>query len=123
MKKILGYVLAVFFALVGANHFLHPAVYLKMMPAYLPFPLFLVYLSGGLESALGLGLLHPHLRRLAAWGLVVLLFLIFPANLNMAIHPELFPAIDPVLLWLRLPLQFVLMGLVYWSGARSPARN
>ncbi|MEO7424762.1 MAG: DoxX family protein [Fibrobacteria bacterium] len=122
MRKILGYVLAAFFALAGANHFMHPALYLKMMPPYLPFPLALVYLSGILESVQGLGLLHPRWRRLAAWGLVGLLFLVFPANIHMALHPELFPDFRPWLLWARLPLQFVLIGLVLMTVARVRSR-
>ena len=34
------------------------------------------------------------------------------ANINMAIHPAIFPAIPIWLLWLRLPLQ---LPLIYWA--------
>lgn len=114
--------MSAFFALAGANHFLHPGIYLRIMPPYLPFPLPLIYLSGFLESALGLALWVPSFRRPAAWGLVVLLALIFPANLHMAFHAALYPAFNPIVLWLRLPFQFVLMALILWSaGPRNKA--
>jgi len=32
----------------------------------------------------------------------------------MALHPEQFTRISPLVLWLRLPLQAVLIGWVYW---------
>jgi uncharacterized membrane protein len=120
MRRIVKYLLAAFFALAGANHFHKPEWYLKIMPPALPYPLLLVYLSGVLETALGLALLPPRWQRKAAWGLTALLLAIFPANINMALRPEAFPAFKPWVLWLRLPLQFVLIGLVLWS-VRGPA--
>ena len=105
MRRILKYLLAAFFTLAGLNHFLRPDWYLKIMPPALPYPLTLVYLSGALETALGLALLSPKLERKASWGLAALLLAVFPANINMAMRPEAFPAFKPMVLWLRLPLQ------------------
>ncbi|HEY9283181.1 MAG TPA: MauE/DoxX family redox-associated membrane protein, partial [Pyrinomonadaceae bacterium] len=110
----LKYVLCVFFVLAGLNHFINPAFYLKMMPPYLPWPRFLVYLSGVCEVALGGLLLVPALTRVAAWGLVALLVAVFPANVQMATSPQLYPDIHPLVLWLRLPLQAVLIAWAYW---------
>ncbi|MDQ2999967.1 MAG: DoxX family protein [Fibrobacterota bacterium] len=113
--------LALFFTVAGANHFFAPEWYLKIMPPFLPWHRPLVYLSGALEMALGLALLSPRLERKAGWGLAALLLGVFPANVHMALHPEAFPAFKPLTLWLRLPLQFVLIGLVFWS-ARAPRK-
>ena len=44
---------------------------------------------------------------------IALLIAVFPANLHMAQNPELYPGISPVLLWLRLPLQGVLIAWAY----------
>src|SRR5215210_1345810 len=105
-KTILKYLLCVFFVLAGLNHFVNPAFYLKIMPPYLPLHHFLVYLSGFFEIVLGLLILIPGwTRRCAAWGLVVLLIAVFPANLHMALNPQLYPQLNPIALWLRLPLQ------------------
>jgi hypothetical protein len=40
-----GRLLGLGFILAGANHFLHPGFYVRMMPPYLPWHLGLVYLS------------------------------------------------------------------------------
>lgn len=114
LKIILKYLLCVFFVLAGLNHFINPAFYLKMMPPYLPWHLFLVYLSGFFEIALGVMLLVPALTRVAAWGLIALLVAVFPANVQMAINPQLYPDLHPLVLWLRLPLQAVFMAWAYW---------
>lgn len=114
LKVTFKYALAVFFILAGLNHFLHTDFYVRIMPPYLPWHRFLVYFSGALEIALGLGLLIPRLTNLSAWGLIALLIAVFPANIHMAIHPDLFPEFNPVMLWLRLPLQLVLIAWAYW---------
>jgi uncharacterized membrane protein len=122
IKAIFKYLLAIFFVLAGLNHFLSSAFYLKMMPAYLPGHLFLIYLSGVCEIGLGMMVLMPKLTRLAGWGLMALLVAVFPANLHMATHPEIFPGINPIALWIRLPLQLLLIAWVDWV-TRTNARS
>ncbi|HEX8336876.1 MAG TPA: MauE/DoxX family redox-associated membrane protein [Pyrinomonadaceae bacterium] len=114
LKIILKYLLCVFFVAGGLNHFANPDFYLKIMPPYLPWHLFLVYLSGFFEVALGVLLLARPYTRVAAWGLIALLVAVFPANIHMAINPQLYPDISPLALWLRLPLQAVLIAWAYW---------
>ena len=114
VKPILRYLLGAFFVLAGVNHFIKPNFYLKIMPPYLPWHLPLVYLSGLFEVVLGVLLLIPRFTRIAAWGLIALLIAVFPANIHMATNHLLFPEYSPLALWLRLPLQFVLIGLSYW---------
>jgi uncharacterized membrane protein len=74
-------------------------------------------LSGVFEIALGLLLLVPQTTRLAAWGLIALLIAVFPANLFMYQHRELFQ-IPPLALLLRLPLQVLLIAWA-WVYARD----
>lgn len=114
LKIILKYLLCVFFVPAGLNHFINPTFYLKSMPPYLPWHLFLVYFSGFFEIALGVLLLIPAVTRIAAWGLMALLIAVFPANIHMAINPELYFDIHPIALWLRLPLQAVFIAWAYW---------
>ena len=96
-----------------ANHFLATGFYLRMMPAYVPWHAELVYLSGLAEIALGILVLIPTTSRLAAWGLIALLIAVFPANLQMALHPDTFPEFSATGLWGRLPLQAVLVAWAY----------
>lgn len=114
LKKILQWLLAIAFALAGANHFINPNFYLRMMPPILPAPLFLICLSGAFEIALGVMLLIPKLTRLAAYGLIALLIAVFPANIYMAMNANLFPEFSPNALYLRLPLQFALIAWAFW---------
>src|SRR3989337_2755560 len=107
LKLLLKYSFGLLFVFGGLYHFVNPALYLRMMPPYLPWHLFLVYLSGFFEVALGLLLFVPKYACLAAGGLIALLIAVFPANVRMALNPELFPAVPPLALWLRLPLQAV----------------
>lgn len=103
----------------GLNHFMQPRFYLAMMPDYLPAHKQLVAASGYAEIALGLLAFAPRLRGLTRWGLIALLIAVFPANLQMALHPERYPSLPPGLLWLRLPLQPALMAWVWWATAKA----
>ena len=110
------YVMAAFYVVAGANHFLEPAMYLRMMPTYLPWHSATVYVSGVAEIILGLAVLVPAWRRIAGWGLIALLVAVFPANVHMALNPEAFAEFPPWVLWARLPLQ---IALVWWARATT----
>ena len=116
LKLGLKIALGVAFVLAGIMHFAAPAPYVKIMPPVLPFPLFLVYLSGACEVELGLGMFTRY-APWAAWGLIALLVAVFPANIYMALHPELTPKIPPWTLWARLPFQGVFIVWAYWFAA------
>ena len=105
---------ALFFVAAGINHFINPPFYLKIMPPYLPWHYELVILSGIAEVVLGIALLIPKLSRIAAWGIIALLIAIFPANLHMTMHPELYPDIPVIALWIRLPIQGLLIAWAYY---------
>ena len=120
-RLVLKILLALVFVAAGANHFLSEAFYLRMLPPYLPAHRALVFLSGVAELTLGILVLIPKLTRLSAWGLIALLIAVFPANVQMALHPELFPEFNPAILWLRLPLQAVLIAWAHWFTRPDPA--
>ena len=54
------------------------------MPDYLPYHLEAVYISGICEIVLGALLLIKKYRRIAGWGLILLLIAVFPANIYLA---------------------------------------
>ena len=112
-KKIWQWVVGLLFIAAGANHFLLPDTYVSMIPSYLPAPLLLVQISGVAEMAGGLGVLLPFTRRWAAWGLILLLLAVFPANLNMALHGWQGHDTPAWVLWARLPFQAVFIWWVY----------
>ena len=107
--------LSVAFIAAGTLHFLRPEYYEQIMPGYLPAHRELVLISGAAEIAGGVGVAFSRTRRAAGIWLIALLVLVFPANLNMALDPERFRSIAPSLLWVRLPLQ----GLLIWWAYRA----
>ena len=119
VKFILKLLLGVFFIAAGANHFLRTGFYLRMMPPYVPFHLAMVQISGAAEILLGLLVLIPRRSAIAGWGLIALLIAVFPANVQMALHPETFPEFSARALWLRLPIQALLIAWAFWYTRKN----
>lgn len=121
--------LGVLFIAAGANHFIMPALYERIIPPFVPWPGAMVIVSGVFEVLGGVGVLVPALRRAAGWGLIALLVAVFPANIYMATH-RIVPPEWPMaewMLWARLPLQGVFVAWVWWAaelgrGSRFRAR-
>jgi uncharacterized membrane protein len=68
---------------IGIQHFRNPEPFEAIVPAYLGWPRFWNFTSGGLEILLGLGLIVPIARRWSARFLVLLVLAMSLANLNM----------------------------------------
>jgi len=113
MNTISLYLQALLYIAAGANHFINPKPYLALMPPYMPAHSLMVIVSGVAEIVLGLGLLFPATRSLSAWGLILLLIAVFPANVFMALSSR-FRKTPVWLRWARLPLQ----GLLIWWAYR-----
>lgn len=107
--------LALAFVGAGVNHFINPPFYLAMMPPQLPAHAPLVQVSGVFEILGGIGVLVPRTRVVSGWGLVALLFAVFPANVYMALTPERWPDLPPWGLYARLPLQGVMIAWAWWA--------
>ena len=118
LETLTRFVFGAAFVVAGLNHFRNPGFYVGIMPTYLPWPLALVYVSGVAEAVLGALLLFPTWTVLAAWGLIALLIAVFPANVHMAMHPDLYPSVPPTLLLIRLPVQGLLIAWAYWYTRR-----
>ncbi|MEX0723107.1 MAG: hypothetical protein WD357_08170 [Gracilimonas sp.] len=115
------YLIGSLFILAGILHFLKPALFIKIMPDYLPWHKPLVLISGIFEIAGGIGIMIPLLQNFASCGLILLLLAVFPANITMfqkALHKKGFTLYTWMLL-LRLPFQFVIIWWVYWAGIIS----
>jgi uncharacterized membrane protein len=104
---------AALFVVSGVGHLVAADTFVRMIPPYLPYPRALVLVSGVFEIALGVLLLVPGSSKMAAWGLIALLLAVFPANVHIYRHQELFP-LPPLLHLLRLPMQAV---LILWAYA------
>ena len=116
-KRVLLWVMGVFYVVAGLNHFVNADYYLPMMPTYLPLHREHVFLSGLAEMVLGVAVLVPQTRVVAAWGLIALLIAIFPANIHIALNDvPVFGATHGAGIWnwVRLPFQGVLIAWAWW---------
>ena len=104
----------------GVLHFVLTRTYVGIVPDYLPAHRELVLISGVAEMAGGVGVLVPQTRRAAAWGLVLLLICVMPANVWMVQHPERYPGVPLWAMWLRLPLQ---LPLIWWAWRYTRAET
>ncbi len=99
---------------VGVLHFVDTPSFVRIVPAALPWPKLIVWVSGVAEIALAIGLVIPKARRLAGFGLIALYVSVFPANINMVLHPELGGDVPLWALWLRLPFQALFIAWAWW---------
>lgn len=120
-KRISLWILAAIFVIAGMLHFVAPDSYTRIVPKWLPAARLLVYVSAAFEVLGGAGLLVPPVRRAAGWGLIALLVAVFPANIQMLQMARVAgtSGLGQLLLWLRLPLQPLLMWWVYRSAVAS----
>lgn len=120
-QKISIVIIANFFLVGGIGHFVQPQFFINIVPPYLPYPEALVYISGVFEILGALGLFFPQTRQWAGYGLIALSLCVFPANIHMAMHPELFPEHPAFALqFVRPPLQLVIIWLC-WMASRPVA--
>lgn len=89
MKKLLGNsaikklslaALVLFYISAGINHFIHPEFYIPLIPPYFQYLNEINILSGIAEVSLGLLLIFPKTRKLAALGIVLMLIAFIPSH-------------------------------------------
>ena len=119
LKKITLYILSFFYIYVGIKHFLDPYWFADIVPPYLPYHIELVYLSGFFEIVFGLLLIFKYSRKYAAYGIILLLIAVYPANIYLAFNeiPQKSMNVSSFFAsWIRLPIQFILIGFAYWHS-------
>ena len=86
MIHLFAFVYGIAFVLVGMEHFRDPQKFVEIVPPYFPFALFLVYLTGAMEIAGGLGIIYPETREIAGRLMALFLIAVYPANFYMWIN-------------------------------------
>ena len=119
-KNLSIYLLSLFYIYVGIKHFIDPNWFLYIIPPYfVKIGIELVYISGFFEILFGVFLLIPKYRKLAAYGIILLLIAVYPANIYLAFNEEpqkLIGISSFAASWIRLPIQFILIGLAYYHS-------
>ena len=126
IKKAGLWVLIIFYIGAGINHFWHPIGYLSIIPPYFTNPHFINMLAGFFEILFGLMLIAPSMRRLAGYGIALMLIAFIPAHIYMiqkggCMGPKPALCIPLWLAWVRLfPLQFI---LIWWALKNTQEKN
>ena len=115
IKEALLYLMAAFYIYAGYSHFSKAWFFYKITPPALQkWKKPINVIVGVAEIAGGIGLLIPQTRAAAAWGIILLLIAVFPANIYMLTSKGAGMKIKMWFLWLRLPLQLVFLAWAYW---------
>jgi uncharacterized membrane protein len=116
--------LAAMFVLTGTAHFVGLRKELiEMVPPSLPAPAALVTITGVVELAGAAGLVWTRTTRWSALGLVALLIVMFPANVQaarQALSPPFFDRLVPRTI---LQILFIAAALRVWSHHPRPQRE
>jgi uncharacterized membrane protein len=107
--------LALMFLFTAAAHFNRMKDDLiRMVPPSFPNPRVLVFATGALEILGAIGLLVPATRRLAAWGLALMLLALFPANVSAAGRHLTLRGKPVTPLAIRFPIQILFLAACLW---------
>ncbi len=105
-------VFAIFMIMGGVQHFLKPDFYLPFVPSFLPFSMAIIYLSGLVEIGLGLMLIFKKYAKIAALGILLLMFAFLPIHIWDVFSDT--PAIGShQAALIRLPIQFLFIAIAW----------
>ncbi len=80
VKKIGLYTMAVFYFAAGVNHFINPESYYPLIPEYLGSPEIINLAAGIVELVFGIALFFTKTRKMAAWGIILMLVAFIPSH-------------------------------------------
>ncbi|WP_026691291.1 DoxX family protein [Alteribacter aurantiacus] len=112
MKTVFRTLYSALLLVAGVLHFVHERGFRKIVPKQLPFRKAIVLITGVMEIVFAILLWVKKGQRLTGKLLAFFMVAVFPANVYMAKKKISFKRgkpINPILLWLRLPLQIPLI--------------
>ena len=103
---------------VGVKHFINPDFFVTIVPPIINWKEEAVLVSGFIEVLLGVLLLFNQTRKLAAWGIILLLIAVLPANIYLYISeiPREILSISKSQALFRIPFQIPLIIISYWHS-------
>jgi uncharacterized membrane protein len=115
--------MAVMLVFTAIGHFAFTKGMTMMLPHFIPFKTTVIYLTGIFEIIAAIGLLIQSVRVWTGWALILLFFLLLPANVNAAIHHidyqnGTFDGNGLIYLWFRIPLQILFIVWTYMSAIK-----
>ena len=109
------------YIIIGIKHFTSLEYFINIMPPYIPFKEFAVYFTGLIEIFGGLMLLSKSTRKIGAFLIIILLLIVFPANIYLYISevPRELLGITKTQALIRMPFQIPLIILAYWHSQKN----
>ncbi|MGA4990465.1 DoxX family protein [Nonomuraea bangladeshensis] len=123
--------LAVMLVMTAGAHFVPASVtfmpnhadMVAMVPPFVPFPAFVVYLTGVLELAGAAGLVLERTRKAAGICLALLFAAMLPANVYAALNDVTLGGEPATPLWQRVPEQVLYIAIALWAAIEVRARS
>ena len=108
------------YIIVGIKHFVDVEYFVSIVPNYISWKKEAVFISGFFEILLGILLLFHKTRKIAAWGIIMLLIAVFPANIYLYVSeiPRDILNISKIDALIRMPFQIPLIVISYWHSKK-----
>ena len=112
------------YIIVGIKHFVDVEYFVSIVPNYISWKKEAVFISGFFEILLGILLLFHKTRKLAAWGIIMLLIAVFPANIYLYVSeiPRDILNISKIDALIRMPFQIPLIIISYWHSKKISSK-
>jgi len=117
IKKISLIILIIFYLVAGLNHFYNPQSYYRLIPPYIPWPQTVNLFAGFFEFSFAIMLIFKTTRKLAAWGIILMLLAFLPVHVSMISNAPLRLGnltVIPFIAWIRLVVLQPLLILWAW---------
>jgi uncharacterized membrane protein len=85
-RELGSYAMVIFLVFFGLSHFYKQDELILMLPDFIPFPEFIIFITGIIEITLAVGLLFPTTRRLSGILIAVYFIAVLPANIYKAVN-------------------------------------
>ena len=110
--------MSLLYVIVGIKHFTNTDFFVNIVPSIINYKEEVVLVSGLIEVILGILLLFNQTRKFAAWGIILLLIAVFPANIYLYLSETARDtlSISKNQALYRLPFQIPLMIISYWHS-------
>ena len=124
IKNITIYAMSLLYIIVGIKHFMDVEYFVSIVPNYISWKEEAVFISGFFEILLGILLLFHKTRKLAAWGIILLLIAVFPANIYLYVSeiPRDILNISKSDALIRMPFQIPLIIISYWHSKKISSK-
>ena len=112
------------YIIIGIKHFMDVEYFVSIVPNYISWKKEAVFISGFFEILLGILLLFHKTRKLAAWGIIMLLIAVFPANIYLYVSeiPREILNISKIDALIRIPFQIPLIIISYWHSKKISSK-